>query len=139
MLQDNIFTTVIQSCRLPQLPLNTVIYNSKDVSEIICIKLPPEMPRDMNLAEIYNLNSSEDVDFTDYVTRNEYRPWVDIQSSILDLTAGQHVYRMTFAKTDCKLKATCWFSYIIQDNNPEKPYIYMDRSEDSGDSGSSAS
>lgn len=121
------------------MPLNTKIYNSKDFDEIVCVKLPPQMPRDMDLIEIYNLNASEDVDFADQVTRAEHRPWIDISSSILDLGIGQHTYRMTFAKENCKLKATCWFSYIIQDNNPEKPYIYMDRSEDSGDSGSSES
>ena len=128
MIQDNIFTTVIQSSQLSDLPLHTRIYNSKDFDEIVCVKLPPQMPRDMDLTEIYNLNASEDVDFADQVTRDENRPWIDISSSILDLTVGQHVYRMTFSKPECKLNATCWFSYIIQDNNPEKPYIYMDRS-----------
>lgn len=137
MIQDNIFTTVIQSSKLDQLPLNTKIYNSKDFSDTVCVKLPPEMPRDMDLIEIYNLNASEEVDFTDFVARDENRPWVDIQTSILDTTAGQHVYRMTFSKSEVKLKATCWFSYIIQDNTPEKPYIYMKRDEDGGESGSS--
>lgn len=137
MLQDNIFTTVIQSCRLPDLPLNTIIYNKKDFSEVVCVKLPPQLPREMQLVEIYNLNSGEELDFTDFATRDNNRPWIDIQSSILDTTVGQHTYRMTFAQEEVKLSATCWFSYIIQDNNPEKPYIYMDRSEDSGGSGSS--
>ena len=138
MIQDNIFTTVIQSSKLDQLPLNTKIYNSKDFSDTVCVKLPPQMPRDMDLIEIYNLNASEELDFTDKTTRDEHRPWIDISSDILDLTAGQHVYRMTFSKPDCKLNATCWFSYIIQDNNPEKPYIYMNRETDtSGDSSSS--
>lgn len=137
MLQDNIFTTVIQSSKLDQLPLNTKIYNSKDFSEVVCVKLPPQMPRDMDLTEIYNLEASEDVDFTDFVTRDEYRPWIDIQSSILKTSVGQHTYRMTFVKDTAKLTATCWFSYIIQDNHPEKEYIYMKRDEDSGDSGSS--
>lgn len=137
MLQDNIFTTVIQSSQLSELPLNTKIYNSKDFDEIVCVKLPPQMPRDMDLIEIYNLNASKDVDFADQVARDEHRPWIDISSSILDLGIGQHTYRITFAKENCKLKATCWFSYIIQDNNPEKPYIYMNRDENSGDSESS--
>ncbi len=86
----------------------------------------------MVLTEIYNLNASESLDYSDYVTRDENRPWIDIQSSILDVTAGQHTYRMTFNRLGEKLSATCWFSYIIQDNNPEKPYIYMDRGEDKG-------
>ena len=134
MLQDNIFTTVIQSSKLTDLPLHTVMYNNKDFSDIVCVKLPSQMPRDMQLVEIYNLNSSEDLDFADFVTRDENKPWIDIQTSILDVSAGQHTYRMTFAKEDVKLTATCWFSYIIQDNNPEKPYIYMKRDEDSSTS-----
>lgn len=137
MLQDNIFTTVIQSSHLSDLPLHTRIYNSKDFDAVVCVKLPPQMPRDMDLTEIYNLNASEDVDFADQVTRDEHRPWIDISSSILDQTPGQHVYRMTFSKPECKLNATCWFSYIIQENNPEKPYIYMDREENSEDPDSS--
>ena len=137
MLQDNIFTTVIQSSQLSDIPLHTKIYNSKDFSEVVCVKLPPQMPRSMELTEIYNLNSQEDIDFIDQTTRDEHRPWIDISSSILDLTPGQHTYRMTFGNLGSKLNATCWFSYIIQDNDPEKPYIYMKRDEDSGDSGSS--
>ena len=139
MLQDNIFTTVIQSSQLSDLPLHTKIYNSKDFDETVCVKLPPQMPRDMDLIDLYNLNVAEDVDFADQVTRAEHRPWIDISSSILDLSIGQHVYRMTFqsANPDCKLKATCWFSYIIQDNNPDKPYIYMKRDEDKKESSSS--
>lgn len=137
MIQDNIFTTVIQSSQLSEMPLHTKIYNSKDFSEIVCVKLPPQMPRDMDLTEIYNLNSSEDVDFTDKTTRDEHRPWIDISSDILDLTPGQHTYRITFQKPECKLKATCWFCYIIQENNPEKPYIYMDREENKEESSSS--
>lgn len=138
MIQDNIFTTVIQSSQLSEIPLNTKIYNSKDFSEIVCVKLPPQMPRDMDLYGLYNLDTSKEVDFTDFITRDENRPWIDIKSSILDLTVGQHTYRMTFAKDTCRLKATCWFSYIIQDNNPEKPYIYMKRDDDEGGDSSSS-
>ena len=127
----------MQSRKLSVLPTKTKIYNKADFSDVVCIKLPPQLPRDMELMEIYNLDSQEDLDFTDQVTRDEHRPWVDISSSILDTGVGQHTYRMTFEKPECKLKATCWFSYIIQDNHPEKPYIYMKRDDDSGESGSS--
>lgn len=130
-IQDNIFTTVIQSCMLTQLPLNTQIYNVADFSDVVCVKLPPQMPRDLDLSELYCLDTFKDIEFSDYVTRDEHRPWVDIPKTILDTSIGQHVYRMTFQKPECKLKATCWFSYIIQDNNPEKPYIYMNREENS--------
>ena len=137
MIQDNIFTTVIQSSQLSDLPVNTKIYNIADFSEIVCVKLPAQMPRNMELTEIYNLDTQEDLDFADQTTRDEHRPWIDINSSILDTSIGQHTYRMTFQNLGCKLKATCWFSYIIQDNHPEKPYIYMKRDEDNKEESSS--
>ena len=137
MLQDNIFTTAIQSSQLSDLPLNTKIYNKEDFSEVVCVRLPDKFPRRMELMEIYNLDAQEDLDFADQTTRDEHKPWIDISSSILDTNVGQHTYRMTFYNLGGKLKATCWFSYIIQDNHPEKPYIYMNRDEGSGDSGSS--
>ena len=91
----------------------------------------------MDLTGLYCLDTNQELDFKDYITRDEHKPWIDFSSSLLQTVAGQHTYRMTFEKEDCRLKATCWFSYIIQDNYPEKPYIYMNRDEDSGDSGSS--
>lgn len=127
-----IFTTVIQSCKLSQIPLHTEIYNVKDFSEIVCVKLPPELPRDMDLTGLYNLDTDKDLDFKDYTMRDEHKPWIDFSSSLLLTGIGQHTYRMTFEKEDCRLKAICWFSYIIQDNNPEKSYIYMNR-ESGGD------
>lgn len=137
MLQDNLFTTVIQSSQLSDLPVNTKIYNIADFSEIVCVKLPAQMPRSMELTEIYNLDTQEDLDFADQTTRDEHRPWIDINSSILDTSIGQHTYRMTFQNLGCKLKAACWFSYIIQDNHPDKPYIYMKRDEDNKEESSS--
>jgi hypothetical protein len=138
-IQDNIFTTVIQASLISKLPSHTAVYNAKDINDIICIKFPLIVPRDYQLASIYDLNSDKELDFDDFVTRDENRPWIDINSSILDLTPGQHVYRMILSKPDSRLTATCWFSYIIQDNFPEKPYIYMDRDEDNPDSSSSDS
>ena len=136
MIQDNIFTTVIQASLISKLPSHTAVYNAKDINDIICVKFPLMVPRDYQLASIYDLNSDKELDFDDFVTRDENRPWIDINSSILDLTPGQHVYRMILSKPDSRLTATCWFSYIIQDNFPETPYIYMKRDEDSSGSSS---
>lgn len=119
------FTFTIQSSKMQDLPANTEVINLAEVPDIICIKLPDSMPRDMELSGIYDLNANKDIEFAEYVTRDEHRPWIDVQSSILDMTVGQHVYKLTFSKIGLTLTATCWFSYIIQDNHVDRPYIYM--------------
>lgn len=52
-------------------------------------------------------------------------PWVDIPWKNLDKTSGQHVYKVSFMnERQCRYVST-YFSYVIQDNDPYKPYIYI--------------
>lgn len=129
----NVFTLTLQSSKLQELSLHTEVFNLADIPEIICVKLPDSMPRDMELSGIYDLTNNKDVEYSDYVTRDEHRPWIDISTSIMDLSVGQHVYKMTFSKLGIRLTATCWFSYIVQDNFVERPYIYMTESRVASD------
>ena len=124
------FTVTIQSSKMQDLASNTRVFNLAEIPDIICIKLPDSLPRDMELSGIYDLNANKSLDFYEYVTRDEHKPWIDIRSSLLDLSVGQHVYKLTFTKLGIDLPAICWFGYIVQDNHVDKPYIYMDRSED---------
>lgn len=122
---QNWFTATIQSAKMQDLSLHTEVFNIAQIPEVICIKLPDSLPRDMELSGIFDLYANEDLEFQGYVARDEHRPWIDINTEILDLSVGQHVYRLTFIRTGINLPAMCWFSYIIQDNHVDKPYIYM--------------
>lgn len=131
------YTTIIQSCHMCNLSANTKVFNIQNFADTVCVKLPDDFPRNFELVGMYNLESDKDVDFEDYVLHVPYKPWVDVQKTVLSTEIGQHTYRLDFNQQGFAIGATCWFSYIIQDNNPDKPYIYMDRSDDSGDSSDS--
>ena len=119
---------------------NTKVFNIQNFADTICVKLPDDFPRDFELTGMYNLESDMDIDFEDYVEQIIYKPWVDIKKSILSTEIGQHTYRLDFTQQGFAIGATCWFSYIIQDGQPDKPYIYMKREdpEDSSDDSSEA-
>lgn len=119
------FTATIQSSRMQDLYMHTSVFNIAEIPDIICVKLPDSMPRDMELSGVFDLNTNKALEFSEYVTRDEHRPWIDISKELLDMSPGQHVYKLTFVKLGVKLPAICWFSYIIQDTFVEKPYIYM--------------
>ena len=123
----NCLTVTIQSCKMQDIPLHTEVFNLAEIPDIICVKLPDILPRHMDLSGIFDLNTNKDIEYAEHVTRNEHRPWIDIDKEILDLSVGQHIYRMTFQDPDPehKLTAICWFSYIIQNTFVDKPYIYM--------------
>lgn len=126
------YTTVIQSCSLDSISYNTKVFNLANLSDTICIKLPEDFPRNVELVGVYNLEDNKKIDFEDYIRQTPYRPWVDIKQALLNTAIGQHIYKLEFTINDNCLGASCWFSYIIQDNNPEKPYIYMKRDSDDG-------
>ena len=131
------YTTIIQSSHMMDLSRHSHVFNLHNFADIVCVKLPDDFPRDFEMVGLYNLETDKDIDFEDYVEQIMYRPWVDFKKSVLDTSIGQHVYRMDFMKAGFNIGASCWFSYIIQDNNPEKPYVYMNR-EDPDPSGSSS-
>ena len=55
--------------------------------------------------------------------------WLKFQTNFIDTSVGLHVYKLTFVHTITNVVATLWFSYTIQNDNPDKPYIYMKRDE----------
>ena len=119
---------------------NTKVFNIQNFADTVCVKLPDDFPRDFELVGMYNLESDKTIDFEDYVEQIPYKPWVDIKKTVLSTEIGQHTYRLDFMQHGFTIGATCWFSYIIQDGHPEKPYVYMKREdpEDSSDDSSEA-
>lgn len=73
--------------------------------------------------------------------------WLRFQTNFMNTSVGLHIYKLTFVHTVTNIVATLWFSYTIQNDNPDKPYIYMKREDvdpddpedddDSGDDGGS--
>lgn len=122
---NNPFTITIQASKMQDLYMHTNVYSLAEIPNVICVKLPDNMPRDMDLSGVFDLNTNKEVEFEGHITRDEHRPWIDIDSELLDLAVGQHVYRLTFSKENVKLTATCWFGYIVQNTFVDKPYIYM--------------
>lgn len=137
MISPYPYITAIQSTHMSDLSNNTMVFNLKDFSDTVCIKLPDDFPRHFNLNEMYYLNDDKIIEFEDYVTRDEYHPWIDIKKNILDTSIGNHIYRLSFTEPDCTFAFSCWFGYIIQENNPEQPYVYMNRTDDSSSDDSS--
>lgn len=133
------YTTIIQSCHMTDLNKHTDVFNISNFADVVCVKLPNDFPRDFELTGMYNLEDDKELDYSDYVIFHKYRPWVDVSKSILNTDIGQHIYRLDFTHPDTYIGATCWFSYIIQDNHPDQPYIYMKRDSDDPEDSSSDS
>ena len=74
---------------------------------------------------------AESLDIKSQVKLFGGKPWVDFLFKDLDLAPGKHIYRISLARIykGSEVKDV-FFSYTIQDDSPNKPYMYIDREND---------
>lgn len=78
----------------------------------------------LSMVEI-SLEDGEDISSSVY--RDNMRPWLRVPVDVLNKDIGQHTYKLHFVNIHTSLELDLYIQYIIQDDNPDKPYIYMNR------------
>lgn len=125
---------ILKSCGYGKLSKFCKVFNSNEIDETLCVRLPFEM-NGYRLYDILDVSEApaRTVSF-EGVCFDECHPWVDIPWRNLSRTGGYHVYKMSFMN-DCKKKYfNTYVSYLIQDSDPHKPYVYMKNRYNSDDS-----
>lgn len=118
----------LTACSYNQLPNNTVVINNHQVEFFLWIELPHESSAYIELFQIDEISSgSNELNYHKFLHRAYRRPWIRLNSGILNLEIGQHIYKMSFIDTRTDDVLSLYFSYILQNDNPDKPYVYMDR------------
>ena len=101
--------------------LNKELLNNK----YVWIQLPEKMYPHV-LVSIKNSSSGEVIDCFGLLREGKM---LRVPSNMLCIDIGLHQYELTFINTINADNYHYYFQYIIQDDNPEKPYIYMNRKE----------
>lgn len=109
-------------------PKNTLIFNKSQLEDVTHVYMSPELARDFKMFQIHELTNSGIVELEVPENVKMIRNWVDIKTSVLNQKPGQHSYRISLFNKDTHDTVSVYFSYIIQDDNPDKPYVYMDGS-----------
>lgn len=114
-----------------QLSSVTRVINRAECEKYLWVHIPVQYARDY---EIYQLDAVDagtpvEVPYADNIVRDGQRPWLRINSEALDWTAGFHKYAVRLINRNTSDVVSLYFGYHSQDDNPDKPYIYMDRTE----------
>lgn len=107
---------------------HSVVINKSQIHPYLYLELPRNISKFLSLydvCEICKSNTSESVDYVDMILRDNKRPWLQVNTDFLNLTVGYHIYRFSFIDTSVDDTILLYFAYNIQDDNPEKSYIYM--------------
>ena len=116
------------ACTYSQINLYTYVINKNAIEYETWIKLPSEFGKEFVLYEVKEISPLyKELDFLHVIEHVCCKPWLKAISSGLNLDPGQHVYKLSFINKFNNNISSLYISYIIQDDNPDKPYVYMDR------------
>lgn len=120
--------SLLIACEYDKININTKIFNKDALSSGVWVNLPPYVSA-LALKSIIDISKQkyEEVEFSaDTVMQDYPHPWVRIDAGILDLVSGMHIYKLVFEPIpENGYSESAYIAYIIQDDNPETPYVYM--------------
>lgn len=111
------------------------VFNLHELDNYLYVYIQPDRTRSCILQDLREVNfeessgSESQYNIVEIVSAS----WIRIHYSKLDLTTGMHVYKLLFNDPVFDEMLNLYFSYTIQNDSPDKPYIYMNRSKSEGD------
>lgn len=124
----------LNACEYNKLNENTPVFNINEVGYHLYVHLNPDICRNLSLYEVEKIvtGESEKLNIPGDVNHDSIC-WLKIKFDSLSKEPGQHVYKLCFVNTCTSDTVFLYFSYIIQDDNPDKSYVYMKDSCDNID------
>lgn len=120
---------MLDACKYSETPSNLILFNSKELNDYLWIRLPKLFTRLFDVVDISEMISEETKSIEDLSEVFKENIWVKIPVNILNVSIGMHIYSITLQRKECyqyeENRFVLYFSYMIQDDNPDKPYVYM--------------
>lgn len=117
---------VLEGCVYSELGQHTPVINKDNLGYLLHVHIPHEIFPSYSLYEIYDTETNTALDNVLKTAKyDSYHPWIDIQSNKLNTSSGYHKYRLGFVDKFNSSTTYLFIAYIIQDDDPEKPYYYM--------------
>lgn len=108
------------------------VLNLAELDYFIYVKLEPPLSSEWYLYRIEEKmkdGSLKKMRFPETV-KKESPTWLKVKTDFINKEIGMHLYKVTFVDTVTDVLTSLWFAYIIQNDNPDKPYVYIERKED---------
>lgn len=117
--------TTLQSCRYEDLAKYCKVFNLSTLDYHLWIYLNPETVRESYFYQAEEIGPEADNSKIFEDTFQREGCWIRVNMQYLNLKSGKHTYRLMFVERYTDTDFSLYFSYIIQDDSPEKPYVYM--------------
>lgn len=126
MTQQKSKATTLEACRYEDLAKYSKVFNLSTLDYHLWIYLNPETVRQTYFNRAFEIGPDADNSriFPDTFVR-ESQCWIRVNMQYLNLKPGKHTIKLEFVERYDDTDFSLYISYIIQDDNPEKPYVYM--------------
>lgn len=132
MVADKIMQ--LESCRYDDLAKYSKVFNKEELEYHLWIYLNPEEVRNAYFYRAKEIGENADNSkvFPDTYVR-ESQCWIRVNTNYINTKAGKHTIKLMFVDRYTDTDFSLYVSYYIQDDNPEKPYVYMHKGEGGGE------
>lgn len=132
-MKDSIPVLQLHACEYKDIASNSPMWNKSALDYYVYIEIPHNITYSCSLYDFAEVTKEG----LQYVPREaivrDKQCWLRGTIPLLNLTAGLHIYKLMFVDSFTNAVFDLYIGYNIQDDNPDKPYVYMQREESSCD------
>ncbi len=106
------------------------VFHDYEIEYYLYVQIPKYVASEYTLFQIDEVSPNrKEIPIAGFIDACLGKSWIRIKARILDLSIGSHVYKFSFVSKYTNDVVSLYFGYILQDSNPDKPYIYMNRDD----------
>ena len=108
--------------------LYSKVFSAQEVEYFLFVRVSAEIAHHFTLYQVDEIR--DDAEFVcpkDLWEHDPGRMWYRFNSAKLNMETGYHTYRLSFVNTYTNDTMILYIAYVIQNNNPDKPYMYMNK------------
>lgn len=111
---------------------NARMYNLQNIPYYLWVQIPLSCsPQTLQIYDVKEVGQLSVPTLLDELLYREGRSsLIRVTSALLNTCIGKHIYELSFIDVLTNDVTSLYFSYIIQSDTPETPYIYMANSKE---------
>lgn len=111
-----------------KLSSQTKVFNLKEVDYHLFIRVPDNVYKEYEMYQLDEVDSKVTrIIESSMIDHDRGNPWYRIIFDSLNKSIGLHTYKLCMVSTITNNTLNLYFGYVIQNDNPDRSYIYMNR------------
>ena len=128
----NVPVVQLQACEYSNLSKCSPVWNKSTIPYYVYISVDPAIMRECALYQVDEITPEGSSPANCHAIFRDVNCWLRATTGLLNTAAGHHIYKLSFVRRRDNVVFSLYIAYYVQDDNPDKPYIYMHRENSCG-------